>query len=123
MTQKRKVGPGGGDFALNPNRFSGGSIVTGRKSRVTKHAQEKLRDKKKEELSGKEIGKIKRIIREELYRRHDLGEKAKSARGESVRRGNIKSNMKDLIKGSDTKKASKWSKKAVSDVAYGGKKK
>jgi hypothetical protein len=24
MTQKRKVGPGGGDFALNPNRFGGG---------------------------------------------------------------------------------------------------
>ncbi len=24
MTQKRKVGPGGGDFALNPNRYSGG---------------------------------------------------------------------------------------------------
>lgn len=23
MTQKRKVGPGGGDFALNPNKFSG----------------------------------------------------------------------------------------------------
>ena len=24
MTRKRKVGPGGGDFALNPNRFGGG---------------------------------------------------------------------------------------------------
>lgn len=41
MTQKRKVGPGGGDFALNPNRFSGGggggkSIITGKKSTVSK---------------------------------------------------------------------------------------
>ena len=35
---------------------------------------------------------------------------------------NIKDNMKDLIKGSDAKKASKWSKKAVDDIAYGGKK-
>ena len=38
MNQKRKVGTGGGDFALNPNRFSGGggckSILTGKKSTV-----------------------------------------------------------------------------------------
>ena len=130
MTRKRMVGPGGGDFALNPNCFSGGgggkSIVTGRKSSVSKKTKEKLKEKKKkekkEELSGKEIGKIKRIIREELYRRHDLGEKSKSARGESIRRSNIKDNMKDLIKGSDAKKASKWSKKAVDDIAYGCKK-
>ena len=51
MTQKRKVGPGGGDFALNPNRFSGGggggkSIITGKKSTVskkTKKAPEQMR--------------------------------------------------------------------------------
>jgi hypothetical protein len=130
MTRKRMVGPGGGDFAPSIStaggKMGGGkSIVTGRKSSVSKKTKEKLKEKKKEkkeELSGKEIGKIKRIIREELYRRHDLGEKSKSARGESIRRSNIKDNMKDLIKGSDAKKASKWSKKAVDDIAYGGKK-
>jgi hypothetical protein len=43
MTAKRKVGPGGGDFALNPNRFVGGgggggkSIITGRESTVQKY--------------------------------------------------------------------------------------
>ena len=45
MTRKRMVGPGGGDFALNPNRFSGGgggkSIVTGRKSSVSKKSEAK----------------------------------------------------------------------------------
>ena len=55
MTQKRKVGPGGGDFALNPNKFSGGggggkSIVTGKKSSVSKQAGKKERREKGKDL-------------------------------------------------------------------------
>ena len=42
MTQKRKVGPGGGDFALNPNRFSGGGGGGGRSgASVVKKARKK----------------------------------------------------------------------------------
>tara|TARA_R110001599_G_scaffold262369_1_gene462885 strand:+ start:1278 stop:1613 length:336 start_codon:yes stop_codon:yes gene_type:complete len=60
MTQKRKVGPGGGDFALNPNRFSGGgggkSIVTGKKSTVsekTRGPQKKMTKKRLEDATEK----------------------------------------------------------------------
>ena len=55
MTQKRKVGPGGGDFALNPNRFSGGggggkSIITGKKSTVSAKSKKQERRKKGKDL-------------------------------------------------------------------------
>ena len=52
MTRKRMVGPGGGDFASSVStaggRVGGGkSIVTGRKSSVSKKTEEKLKTKKK----------------------------------------------------------------------------
>ena len=57
MTQKRKVGPGGGDFALNPNRFSGGgggkSIVTGRQSSVSKQTKNKIERRYPESAASK----------------------------------------------------------------------
>tara|TARA_R110001592_G_scaffold200870_1_gene449794 strand:+ start:805 stop:1080 length:276 start_codon:yes stop_codon:yes gene_type:complete len=72
MTQKRKVGPGGGDFALNPNKFSGGgggkSIVTGKKSTVSKKSKEKLEKKKKREKAKQYefdelLGMMREIVR------------------------------------------------------------
>ena len=66
MTQKRKVGPGGGDFALNPNRFSGGgsgrsgaSIVkrVSRPTRLKPKTEKKL--KKKSTKQGRKIQKKK----------------------------------------------------------------
>jgi hypothetical protein len=55
MTMKRKVGPGGGDFALNPNRFTGGNSglsIGGSKSQP--------KPKPKNSRSGK--GKLSRKI-------------------------------------------------------------
>ncbi len=52
MTRKRMVGPGGGDFAPSIStaggKMGGGkSIVTGKKSSVSKKTKEKLKEKKK----------------------------------------------------------------------------
>ena len=58
MTQKRKVGPGGGDFALNPNRFSGdgsgrsGASIVKRVSRPTR-LKPKTEKKLNKELDSK----------------------------------------------------------------------
>lgn len=78
MTQKRKVGPGGGDFALNPNRFSGGgsgrsgaSIVkrVSRPTRLKPKTEKKL--KKKSTKQGRKIQKKK--TQGPVYDLHEKG--------------------------------------------------
>ena len=54
MTQKRKVGPGGGDFALNPNRFSGVNAGGGR---ITKRKRLKPETEKKLKAKAKKVGR------------------------------------------------------------------
>jgi|21_taG_2_1085346.scaffolds.fasta_scaffold05692_9 hypothetical protein len=109
MTQKRKVGPGGGDFALNPNRFSGGgggkSIVTGKKSSVSKKSKEKLKGKKKEAPEKPKTSKklddlVKRMSR--LY----------GAKEKSEREGKIAAQKKKVQDAKDKKENEKiWLKK------------
>jgi len=106
MTQKRKVGPGGGDFALNPNRFGGGkSIVTGRKSSVSKKSKEKLKEKKKEAPEKPKTSKklddlVKRMSR--LY----------GAKEKSEREGKIAAQNKKVQDAKDKKENEKiWLKK------------
>lgn len=76
MTQKRKVGPGGGDFALNPNRFGGGgrsgaSIVkrVSRPTRLKPKTEKKL--KKKSTKQGRKIQKKK--TQGPVYDLHEKG--------------------------------------------------
>jgi hypothetical protein len=73
MTQKRKVGPGGGDFALNPNRFSGGgggkSIVTGKKSTVSKKVRGPQKKMTKKQLADAEEKRKNDAARKERDRR------------------------------------------------------
>ena len=69
MTRKRMVGPGGGDFAPSIStaggKMGGGkSIVTGKKSSVSKKTKEKLKEKKK----GKEKDKKKAAKRKEFQK-------------------------------------------------------
>jgi hypothetical protein len=90
MTQKRKVGPGGGDFALNPNRFGGGgggkSIVTGRKSTVSPKAEEKLKTKKKRGkrdwsdvgLKDKKKGMAEKFLKDHGFRHSDTPGKSET---------------------------------------------
>ena len=72
MTQKRKVGPGGGDFALNPNRFDysgGGGGRIKRRTRLTPKTEKEL--KKKSTKQGRKLQKKK--TQEPVYDLHEKG--------------------------------------------------
>ena len=85
MTQKRKVGPGGGDFALNPNRFDysggGGGLLKGasvvkkdrrKKQRKTAKPESSMKTKKKATRTKAQMSrllrKLKKKEREKLNR-------------------------------------------------------
>ena len=85
MTQKRKVGPGGGDFALNPNRFDysggGGGLRKGasvvkkdrrKKQRKTAKPESSMKTKKKATRTKAQMSrllrKLKKKEREKLNR-------------------------------------------------------
>ena len=73
MTQKRKVGPGGGDFALNPNRFSGGgggrsgaSIVKKARKKTAK-PESSMKTKKKATRTRRQMERLDEKLNQAHY--------------------------------------------------------
>ena len=77
MTQKRKVGPGGGDFALNPNKFVGGAGGGRSGSQITAKPKSSMKTKKGEPVT---VVKRKRLaeIAKKAERREDNTRKNKA---------------------------------------------
>lgn len=76
MARKRKVGPGGGDFALNPNRFDysgggggrrGGASIIKKARKETAKPESSMKTKKKATRTRRQLERLDKKLDEALY--------------------------------------------------------